>query len=46
MHCSKSLDDVQKVWGPVLGKSKPDVEYVDELEKMKVARYYLGDVGF
>jgi methylmalonyl-CoA/ethylmalonyl-CoA epimerase len=42
----KNLDEAQKVWGPALGKSKPDVEYVDELEKIKVVRYCLGDVGF
>ncbi|MBU0969414.1 MAG: VOC family protein, partial [Proteobacteria bacterium] len=42
----KDLEEAQKVWGPVLGKSKPDVEYVDEFEKIKVVRYWLGDVGF
>jgi methylmalonyl-CoA/ethylmalonyl-CoA epimerase len=42
----KNLDEAQKVWGPALGKSKHDVEYVDELEKIRVVRYYLGDVGF
>lgn len=42
----KNIDDAQKVWGPVLGKLKPDVEYIDDSEKIKVARYYLGDVGF
>ena len=42
----RNLEQAQKIWGPVLGKSKPDVEYVDELEKIKVARYWLGNVGF
>ncbi len=42
----KSLDEAQKTWGPVLGKIKPDIKYVDESEKIKVARYCLGDVGF
>ncbi len=42
----KNLEDAKKIWGPVLGKSKPDVEYVDESEKIKVARYWLGGVGF
>lgn len=42
----KNLDEAQKVWGPVLGKSKPDIKYIDESEKIKVARYWLGDVGF
>ena len=42
----KNLSDAQKVWEPVLGKSKPDDEYIDEPEKIKVARYWVGDVGF
>ena len=42
----KNLSDAQKVWEPVLGKSKPDDEYIDEPEKIKVARYRVGDVGF
>jgi len=42
----KNLEQAKIIWGPVFGKSKPDIEYVDELEKIKVARYSLGDVGF
>jgi methylmalonyl-CoA/ethylmalonyl-CoA epimerase len=42
----KNLKQAQKIWGPVFGKSKPDVEYIDDSEKIKVARYWLGDVGF
>ncbi len=42
----KSIEQAKKIWEPVFGKSTPDVEYVDDLEKIKVARYYLGDVGF
>lgn len=42
----KSLDEAKKNWGPVLGRSEPDIEYTDESEKIKVARYCLGDVGF
>ncbi|MCD4674496.1 MAG: VOC family protein [Desulfobacula sp.] len=42
----KNLGDAQKIWEPVLGKSKPDDEYIDESEKIKVARYWVGDVGF
>jgi methylmalonyl-CoA/ethylmalonyl-CoA epimerase len=30
----------------VLGKSEPDDAYVDEPEKIRVARYWLGGVGF
>ena len=37
----KNLDEARKVWEPVLGKSKPDDEYIDEPEKIKVARYWL-----
>ena len=42
----KNLEAAQKIWGPVLGKLKPDVEYMDESEKIRVARYWLGEVGF
>ncbi len=41
----KSVEEARKIWEPVLGKSKPDDTYVDELEKIKVARYWLGEVG-
>jgi methylmalonyl-CoA/ethylmalonyl-CoA epimerase len=40
------LEQARKVWEPVLGKSGPDDEYIDEPEKIKVARYWLGEVGF
>ncbi|MCK5055607.1 MAG: VOC family protein [Candidatus Aminicenantes bacterium] len=42
----KNLDEARKKWEPMLGKEKPDDEYIDEPEKIKVARYYLGEVGF
>jgi methylmalonyl-CoA/ethylmalonyl-CoA epimerase len=42
----KNLEEARKVWEPVLGKSKPDDEYIDEPEKIKVARYWVGEVGF
>ncbi len=42
----KNLEQARKVWEPIMGKDKPDDEYVDEPEKIKVARYHLGDVGF
>ena len=42
----KNLDQARKVWEPVLGKSRPDDEYIDEPEKIKVARYWVGEVGF
>ncbi len=42
----RNLADARKIWEPILGKEKPDDEYVDELEKIKVARYWVGDVGF
>ncbi|UCD71420.1 MAG: VOC family protein [Syntrophobacterales bacterium] len=41
-----NLEAARKIWEPILGKSKPDDPYVDELEKIRVARYWLGDVGF
>jgi len=42
----KNLQEARKKWEPVLGKDKPDCEYVFEPEKIKVARYWLGEVGF
>ena len=42
----KNLDEARKIWEPVLGKEKPDDEYIDEPEKIKVARYWVGEVGF
>ena len=42
----RDLDKAREVWEPVLGKEKPDDEYVDEPEKIKVARYWVGEVGF
>ena len=42
----KNLDEARKVWEPVLGKSRPDDEYIDKHEKIKVARYWVGEVGF
>ena len=42
----KDLDAARKVWEPMLGKSEPDDAYIDEPEKIKVARYWVGEVGF
>jgi len=42
----RNLEDARKVWEPVLGKTEPDDAYVDELEKIRVARYWIGGVGF
>ncbi len=42
----KDLEAAKKVWEPILGKSEPDDSYVDETEKIRVARYWLGEVGF
>jgi methylmalonyl-CoA/ethylmalonyl-CoA epimerase len=42
----RHLEVAQKIWGPVLGKDKPDDTYVNEPERIHVARYWLGGVGF
>ena len=42
----RDLDAARKVWEPLLGKQAPDDAYVDEPEKIRVARYWLGEVGF
>ncbi|MEJ5376872.1 MAG: VOC family protein [bacterium] len=41
----RDLKQAMKAWEPVLGKSGPDHMYVHEPEKIRVARYLLGDVG-
>jgi methylmalonyl-CoA/ethylmalonyl-CoA epimerase len=42
----KNLDEARRIWEPLLGKNKPDDAYVDEPEKIRVARYWVGEVGF
>lgn len=42
----RDLEQARKAWEPVLGKDAPDDAYVDEPEKIRVARYWLGQVGF
>ena len=42
----RNLEAAQKIWEPILGKDKPDDAYVDEPEKIRVARYWVGGVGF
>ena len=42
----RNLDAAQKTWEPILGKTGPDDEYEDELEKIRVARYSMGEIAF
>jgi methylmalonyl-CoA/ethylmalonyl-CoA epimerase len=42
----KDLEQAQKVWEPLLGKSGPDDAYEDGPEKIRVARYWIGEIGF
>ena len=42
----RDLDAARKIWEPLLGKDQPDDAYVDEPEKIRVARYWVGEVGF
>jgi len=42
----RDLDAARRVWEPLLGKTRPDDAYVDEPEKIRVARYWVGEVGF
>ncbi len=42
----RDLEAAKKIWQPILGKDKPDDAYVDEPEKIRVARYWVGGVGF
>jgi len=42
----KNLNEARKMWEPLLGKDEPDDAYVDEPEKIRVVRYWIGEVGF
>ncbi len=42
----RDIEQAKKIWEPVFGKCEPDDSYIDETEKIRVARYYLGEVGF
>ena len=42
----KNLDKAREIWEPLLGKTKPDDAYIDEPEKIRVARYWIGEIGF
>jgi methylmalonyl-CoA/ethylmalonyl-CoA epimerase len=42
----RDLEAAKKVWEPILGKHEPDDSYIDEPEQIRVARYWLGGVGF
>jgi methylmalonyl-CoA/ethylmalonyl-CoA epimerase len=42
----RDLEAARRVWEPILGKDKPDDAYMDEPEKIRVARYWLSGVGF
>ena len=42
----RNLESARKIWEPILGKEAPDDAYVDEPEKIRVARYWVGGVGF
>ncbi|MFP4258306.1 MAG: VOC family protein [Desulfovermiculus sp.] len=41
----RNITQARKVWEPVLGKSKPDEEYIEEKEEINVVRYWIGEVG-
>jgi methylmalonyl-CoA/ethylmalonyl-CoA epimerase len=41
----RNLEAAQKIWQPILGKDRPDDAYIDEPEKIRVARYWVGGVG-
>tara|TARA_R110001583_G_scaffold867_6_gene7830 strand:- start:238 stop:645 length:408 start_codon:yes stop_codon:yes gene_type:complete len=41
----KDLEAAKLIWQPVLGKTEPDESYEDNTEQIRVARYYVGEVG-
>ncbi len=42
----RDLPKAMEHWGRLFGKDKPDLEYTLEEEAIKVARYYVGEVGY
>jgi methylmalonyl-CoA/ethylmalonyl-CoA epimerase len=42
----KDLKAAREAWEPIMGRSGPDDLYTDEPEKIRVARYLLGGIGF
>lgn len=42
----RDLEAARKIWEPILGKDAPDESYLDELECLRVHRYWVGEVGF
>jgi methylmalonyl-CoA/ethylmalonyl-CoA epimerase len=42
----ENLEAARKIWEPLLGKAEPDDLYMDEPEKIRVMRYWIGEVGF
>lgn len=48
-HLSIAVRDLaaaRRIWEPILGKDRPDESYVNESEGIRVARYWVGGVGF
>jgi len=42
----RDLDAARRIWEPLLGKQGPDDAYEDDAERIRVARYWIGEVGF
>lgn len=42
----KDLTAARRIWEPLLGKSAPNDAYEDTAEQIRVARYWVGEVGF
>jgi len=48
-HICIAVRDLPKAmahWEKLLGKAKPDLEYIHDGEAIQVARYYVGEVGY
>jgi methylmalonyl-CoA/ethylmalonyl-CoA epimerase len=41
----KNIEQAMEIWGPVLGREKPDIEYEDKSEQIRVVRYCFDNVG-
>ncbi|MEJ2156427.1 MAG: VOC family protein [Desulfobacteraceae bacterium] len=42
----KDLETARNMWEPLLGKAAPDDSYEDAAEKIRVARHWIGGLGF
>jgi methylmalonyl-CoA/ethylmalonyl-CoA epimerase len=42
----RNMEEAARIWGPLFGKSEPDEIYIHEPEKIRAARYWIGETAF